>query len=119
MRNPATGERQLSLISKEQEIALGQEGARDVVDTIGLVEQAALAEYVKQVGERIAANTEQPGLPWAFAVVDDPAVNAFALPGGKIFVTRGLIARLSNEAQLATVLGHEAGHVTARHSAER
>ncbi len=119
VRNPATGERQLSLISKEQEVALGEEGARVVIDTIGLVEQAALEQYVKQVGGRIAGSTEQPGLPWSFGVVDDPAVNAFALPGGKIFVTRGLMARLSNEAQLATVLGHEAGHVTARHSAER
>lgn len=119
VRNPATGERQLSLVTKQQEIEIGEQGARDVVESIGLVEQAALGQYVKQVGGRIAGGTEQPGLPWTFAVVDDPAVNAFALPGGKIFITRGLIARLSNEAQLATVLGHEAGHVTARHTAER
>jgi predicted Zn-dependent protease len=91
-----------------------------VADTIGIVRQPpALEAYVQEIGRTIAENTEQPNLPWTFAIVDDAGVNAFALPGGKIFITRGLLARLSNGAQLSTVLGHECGHVTARHSAER
>lgn len=119
-RNPATGERQLSLISRDQEIEMGKQGAAEVESTIGIVKQPpGLEAYVQQLGREVAQNTEQPNLPWSFAVVDDAGVNAFALPGGKIFVTRGLLARLSNAAQLSTVLGHECGHVTARHSAER
>jgi predicted Zn-dependent protease len=68
------------------------------------------------VGARLAAGSERPDLPWTFRVVDDPSVNAFALPGGFIYVTRGIMAHLTNEAELAAVLGHEIGHVTARHS---
>ncbi|MGH7703034.1 MAG: M48 family metalloprotease, partial [Gemmatimonadales bacterium] len=75
--------------------------------------------YVARLGKSIAAKTERPNLPWEFRVVDDPTVNAFALPGGFIFVTRGLMGTVNNEAELATVLGHEIGHVTARHSAQQ
>src|SRR5690349_20478489 len=82
--NPATGEHQLSLISREQEIKLGEQGAQEVADTIGIVRQPpALEAYVQEIGRTIAENTEQPNLPWTFAVVDDAGVNAFALPGGK------------------------------------
>src|SRR5690606_26348731 len=114
--NPATGERQLSLISEQQEIAIGGEAAGQVAQQIGLVEHEALQRYVEDVGRRLAAVSERPDLPWQFRVVDDPTPNAFALPGGYIFVTRGLATLLTTEAQLAAVLGHEIGHVTARHS---
>lgn len=114
--NPATGESQLSLISESQEIAMGRDAAQQVDATIGLYPDSALQAYVQRVGARLAATSERPDLPWRFRVVDDPAVNAFALPGGFIYITRGILADLNNEAQLASVIGHEIGHVTARHS---
>jgi len=116
VRNPATGERQLSLISHSQEMALGEQATQEVADTIGYYDDDSLARYVRRVGMALAQTSERPNLPWTFEVVDDPTTNAFALPGGHIFVTRGLLAHLENEAQLATVLGHEIGHVTAEHS---
>lgn len=115
-RNPATGTRQLNFISPEKEIALGQESAEEVSASMGLYENEPLQRYVQEVGAKLAESSERPNLPWSFRVVDDTTVNAFALPGGPIFVTRGLLAHLDNEAQLAIVLGHEIGHVTAEHS---
>ncbi len=115
-KNPVTGQRQLSLISEKQEIALGQQGAKEVTESLGLVEDEELQRYVSRLGKQLADETERPKLPWSFAVVDDAAVNAFALPGGYIFVTRGMLAHLTSEAELAMVLGHEIGHVTAKHS---
>jgi predicted Zn-dependent protease len=117
--NPATGERQFSLVPRSQEIAMGKQAAQEVAQSIGLYENPRLQKYVADLGQRLAAVSENPDLPWTFQVVDDPAVNAFALPGGPIFVTRGLLAHLNNEAQLAAVVGHEIGHVTGRHSAEQ
>lgn len=114
--NPVTGRPQLSLVSEAQEIEMGRQGAQEVQQTIGLVDNPALQDYVQRVGARLAAHSERPGLPWTFRVVDDPSPNAFALPGGYIFVTRGLMDMMNSEAQLATVVGHEIGHVTARHS---
>jgi predicted Zn-dependent protease len=113
---PATGQRRLALMSESQEIELGKEAARQVEQTIGLVEDSALQAYVRHIGGRLAAASERPALPWTFGVVDDPAPNAFALPGGPIYVTRGLIAVLNSEAALASVLAHEIGHITARHA---
>lgn len=114
--NPATGERQLSLVSEGQEIAMGRQAAQQVQQTIGLVDDADLQRYVQQVGGRLAETSERPDLPWSFGVVEDPVPNAFALPGGFIYITRGLMGLLTNEAELASVLGHEIAHVTARHS---
>lgn len=115
-RNPATGARQLNFVSKDQEIKIGKEGATEVASSMGLYENEALQRYVGEVGGKLSGVSERPGLPWSFQVVDDTIVNAFALPGGPIFITRGLLAHLENEAQLAIVLGHEVGHVTAEHS---
>lgn len=115
--NPVSGERQLMLVSEGQEVSMGTEGAKDVENTIGLVNNPSLQSYVNSIGMKLAANSERPNLPWSFKVVDDPTPNAFALPGGPIFITRGLMSMISNEAELASVLGHEIGHVTARHSA--
>ncbi len=114
--NPATGERQFSLISEGQEIQMGREADADVATSLGLVQDEALQRYVGDIGRRLAATSERPDLPWSFKVVDDPVVNAFALPGGFIYVTRGILANFESEAELAGVLGHEIGHVTARHS---
>jgi predicted Zn-dependent protease len=114
--NPVTGERQLALISESQEIAMGQEYAKQVEASLGLVDDAGLQAYVRRVGAKLAANSERPNLPWRFGVVEDAVPNAFALPGGPIYITRGLMTLMDSEAELASVLGHEIGHVTARHS---
>ena len=114
--NPVTGKSEISLVSEQQEIQMGQEGAQQVAQEIGLVKDQALQNYVQSVGSAIATKSERPNLPWTFRAVDDPSPNAFALPGGYIFVTRGLLDLMNNEAELASVLGHEIGHVTARHS---
>jgi predicted Zn-dependent protease len=114
--NPATGKRELSLVGEGQEIQMGRDAAQDVASSIGIVDAPELTAYVSEVGKRLAATSERPDLPWTFQVVDDPSVNAFALPGGFIYVTRGILARFESEAELAGVLGHEIGHVTARHS---
>jgi predicted Zn-dependent protease len=114
--NPATGKRQLSLVPQSQEISIGKEAAAEVAQSVGLYEQPALQKYVSDIGQSLQARAERPNLPWTFQVVDDAAVNAFALPGGYIFVTRGILAHMNNEAQLASVLGHEIAHVTAKHS---
>jgi predicted Zn-dependent protease len=117
--NPVTGKREISLISQDQEIQMGQQGAEQVAQEIGLINDQALQNYVQQVGAGLAAKSERPNLPWTFRAVDDPSPNAFALPGGYIFVTRGLLDLMGNEAELASVLGHEIGHVTARHSVQQ
>ena len=117
--NPATGQRQFSLIGEQQEIAMGREYAKQVQGEIGLYQDKALQAYVQKIGKDLASHTERPNLPWEFHVVDDPGVNAFALPGGYIFITRGILAAFNSEAEMASVLGHEMGHVTARHSVEQ
>jgi predicted Zn-dependent protease len=119
VRNPATGQRQFSLISEAQEIQMGREYDAQIVASLGLYPDTALQRYVQELGSRLAATSERPHLPWTFRVLDDPVVNAFALPGGYIYVTRGILSYLGSEAQLASVLGHEIGHVTARHSVSR
>src|SRR5882672_5741619 len=117
--NPATGSRQLMLVSESQEISMGRDYDKEVVASIGLYPDSALQAWIQQFGARLAATSERPNLPWSFRVVDDPVVNAFALPGGFIYVTRGILAHLNSEAELAGVVGHEIGHVTARHSASQ
>jgi len=114
--NPVTGKKQLSLVSESQEIAMGQEADKEVAASYGLYPDDALQQYIQSLGTRIASKTERPNLPWTFRVVDDSAVNAFATPGGFVYVTRGIMPYLNSEAELATILGHEIGHVTARHA---
>jgi len=116
MVNPATGRRGISLVGEGREIEMGREADGQVTAQMGLVEDAELQQYVSKLGLQLAAASERPDLPWSFKVVDDPTVNAFALPGGFIYVTRGILANFESEAELAGVLGHEVGHVTARHS---
>jgi predicted Zn-dependent protease len=105
------------LVTESQEIEMGRQADAAVVASIGLYPDATWQRYIQQFGTRLAATSERPALPWTFRVVDDPAVNAFAIPGGFVYVTRGLLAHLTSEAELAAVVGHEIGHVTARHTA--
>ncbi len=114
--NPATGRRELSLVGKQQEIAMGQEGAKAAAAQMGIYADTAVQKYVERLGMGLARTSERPDLPWSFSVVDDGIVNAFALPGGPIFVSRGILTYMNSEAQLVSVLGHEIGHVTAKHS---
>ena len=117
--NPATGSKEFSLMSEAQEVQLGQEMDGQVRREMGVYQDAELQRYVSEVGLRLARASERPNLPWHFTVVDEPAVNAFALPGGYIYITRGILAFLHDEEQMAGVLGHEIGHVTARHAAQQ
>jgi predicted Zn-dependent protease len=117
--NPVTGKRELSLMSEAQEIQIGQQQDVEVRREMGVYNDRALQEYVSTLGMKLAQVSERPNLPWHFTVVDVPAINAFALPGGYIYITRGILPFLDDEAQLAGVLGHEIGHVTARHAAQQ
>jgi len=114
--NPATGERQLSFIGEGQEIEMGRQSDPAIVAQYGLYPDSSVQRYVRDIGLELASVSERPDLPWTFRVLDDPSINAFALPGGFIYVTRGILGHLESEAQLAGILGHEIGHVTARHS---
>src|SRR5215468_2662122 len=116
VRNPATGKREIVLVSESQEIALGQQSDIQAREEYGVVDNAALQKYVQTMGNKLVAVSHRPNLEWHFTVVDSPVVNAFAIPGGYVYITRGILAYLGNEAELAGVMGHEIGHVTARHS---
>jgi predicted Zn-dependent protease len=117
--NPATGKKELILVSEDQEVQMGQAEAKRTISQLGAYADSELQNYVSSIGKKLAAVSERPQLPWTFTIVDDPQVNAFALPGGPIFITRGILAHMGSEAELAGVLGHEIGHVTARHSASQ
>ena len=117
--NPVTGRREVSLMSESQEIALGKDSDAQIRQEMGIYEAPELQRYVSDIGLRMAKLSQRPSLPWQFTVVDQPAINAFALPGGFIYLTRGILPFLDDEAELAGVLGHEIGHVTARHSAQQ
>jgi predicted Zn-dependent protease len=119
--NPVTGRQELALfsISASQEVKLGQEAFPKAVQQMGgEYDDPTLAAYVNGVGSRLAKVAERPELPYEFKVLNDSTPNAFALPGGFVAITRGLLVNLENEAQLAAVLGHEIGHVTARDSVQ-
>ena len=119
-KNLATGQTQLNWISTNREIALGAEASPTFLKEYGEeIPSKQIRQYVADLGRRLAKHSERPELPWEFHVVDSGVINAFALPGGKVFVSRGLLAKMTNEAQLAGVLGHEVGHVTAQHIGQR
>src|SRR5688572_15388738 len=117
--NPATGERQISLVSSGQEVEMGRQADPAIIAEYGLYQDRDLAAYVDSIGQALAKVSHLPSLRWHFRLLDSPVVNAFALPGGYIYVTRGIVAHMNSEAQLAGVIGHEIGHVTARHSAQQ
>lgn len=117
--NPVTGKKELSFVSESQEISMGRDYAGQVSREMGVYADSSVQSYVSGLGRELAAGTERPRLPWTFTVMDDPQVNAFALPGGFVFITRGIMTHMNSEAELATVVGHEIGHVTARHSVQQ
>ncbi|MFO7983756.1 MAG: M48 family metalloprotease [Desulfuromonadales bacterium] len=119
--NPVTGERQLTLfsLSPEEEAAIGARTFPRAMQSMGgRFPDRQLSDYVNRVGGRLGSVSHRPGLDYTFAVVNDSSPNAFALPGGYIALTRGLLVNLENEAQMAAVLGHEVAHVTARHASQ-
>lgn len=115
--NPVTGKSQVVLISEQQELEMGKQYYPLTTQmSEGVTPHADIQRLVQQVGLKMAQSSERPNLPWEFNVVDDNTPNAYALPGGKISITRGLVSKMQSEDQLASVLAHEIGHVTARHS---
>ncbi len=118
-RNPVTGKKELILMSKEQEIAIGQESHPSIVASMGLYDNKNLQLFINEKGKSMATISHRPDLPYQFFIVDSPVVNAFAVPGGYVYFTRGIMAHFNNEAEFAGVLGHEIGHITARHSARQ
>jgi len=116
VRNPVTGGRQLALISEAQEKAIGEASHPEILAEFGMVEDPQLQEYFSRIGLELAGISHRPQLAWKFTVLDTPVVNAFAVPGGYIYLTRGILGHMNNEAEMAGVVGHEIGHVTARHS---
>lgn len=114
-QNPVSGDKDFVLMSEQQEIQMGAQANQDVLKEYAALDNPALQAYVNDVGQRLAKQSQRPDLAWHFTVVDSPDVNAFALPGGYVYITRGLMAYLNSEAELAGVIGHEIGHVTARH----
>jgi predicted Zn-dependent protease len=119
--NPVTGEKQLSLISESQELAMGAEQYTPTQQTQGgqFYLDPELTLYVREVGQKLAKVSDRPDLPYEFVVLNNSVPNAWALPGGKIAVNRGLLTKLDDEAELAAVLGHEIVHAAARHSVQR
>jgi predicted Zn-dependent protease len=118
-RNPVTGKREVMLMTENQEIALGKESDPSIVAQYGLYEDATLQAFINEKGREMAAISHRPNLPYEFKILDSPVVNAFAVPGGYVYFTRGILAHFNNEAEFAGVLGHEIGHITARHSAKQ
>lgn len=114
--NPVSGGHDLALISEADELRLGRENDAVIRKQYGVYADARLQTYVQNLGERLAVKSHRPQLKYSFTVLDSAEVNAFALPGGYVYITRGIMAHLNSEAELAAVLGHEIGHVTARHS---
>jgi predicted Zn-dependent protease len=118
-KNPVTGKNELMLMSKDQEIAMGQQSDPEIVAFFGLYEDEKLQRFINDKGKEMAAVSHRQELPYEFKIVDSPVVNAFAVPGGFVYFTRGIMAHFNNEAEFAGVLGHEIGHITARHSAKQ
>ena len=117
--NPVTGKRQVVLMSEEQEIAMGREADPQIVAQYGLYEDANLQAFINEKGKQMGAISHRPNLAYQFRIVNSEVVNAFAVPGGYVYFTRGIMAHFNNEAEFAGVLGHEIGHVAARHSVEQ
>ena len=119
VRNPVTGENERTVMDEPSEIAEGKKAHQAVLQEYGAYANPRLQAYVTELGQRLTKQSERSQLEWHFTVLDSPEINAFALPGGYVYVTRGIMAYMESEADLAGVIGHEIGHVTARHGAQR
>lgn len=117
--NPVTKKREFMLLSESNEIALGKQTDQQIIESYGLYDNANLTNYISAIGQKMAKKSHRPNLQFSFKLLDSPVINAFAVPGGFIYCTRGILSYFNNEAELAGVLGHEIGHVTARHSAQQ
>jgi predicted Zn-dependent protease len=113
--NPVSGGKDFVMMSESQEIALGRSADVEVRKQYKAYANPGLQSYVNRVGQKIAEHSHRPNIHYRFTVLDSPEINAFALPGGYVYITRGILAYLNSEAEMAAVLGHEVGHVTARH----
>ncbi len=116
-KNPVTGKRQLNFMSEKREKALGVSSDPQVKEAYGEYPDAKLQNFINEKGQAMAKISHRPNLGYTFRIVNSPVVNAFAVPGGYVYFTRGIMAHFNNEAQFAGVLGHEIGHITARHGA--
>ncbi len=117
--NPATGQANIVTMSEKRELEIGAEEHAKVMQSMALLTDDELNAYVNEVGQRLAAVSDRPDLDFKFTIIDSPEINAFALPGGYVYINRGLLAYLNSEAELAAVLGHEIGHITARHAVQQ
>ena len=119
VQNPVTGRTERTVLDESGEIALGRKEHQQVLQEYPVYGDAKVQAYVNALGQRLAKQSHRSQLEWHFTVLDSPEINAFALPGGYVYITRGIMAYLDSEADLAGVIGHEIGHVTARHGAQR
>lgn len=117
--NPVTGKSEFMLLTEADEIKLGQQTDVEIVQMYGIYDNKELLAYIDNLGQQMVKKSHRPNLKFEFRVMDSPVINAFAVPGGYVYITRGILAYLNNEAELAGVIGHEIGHVTARHSAKQ
>ena len=115
-RNPVSGKRQVVLMSEAQEIEMGKAADPQIVSQFGVYADTALQNFITRKGNEMVAKSHRPNLAYEFKVVNSEVLNAFAVPGGYVYFTRGIMANFNNEAEFAGVLGHEIGHITARHS---
>lgn len=117
--NPVSGNKDFSLIGKDQELAIGASAHRSIMKQKKPLNNAKVQAYVNNIGQQLARQSHRKDLKYTFTVLDDPSVNAFALPGGYVYVTTGIMVYLNSEAELAGVLGHEIGHITAKHGVKQ
>ena len=117
--NPVTGKKEVMLVSEGQELAMGKESDPAVIAQFGLYPDDKLQKYINTMGDQMGKVSHRPEIDYQFRIVDSPIINAFAVPGGYVYFTRGIMAHFNDEAQFAGVLGHEIGHITARHSAKQ
>jgi len=118
-RNPVTGKRQFVLMSERQEIAMGAEYDPQIISAFGLYEDETLQAFIEEKGREMGLISHRPNLEYHFRILDSPVINAFAVPGGYIYMTRGILTHFNNEAEFIGVLAHEMGHITARHTVSR
>lgn len=118
-KNPVTGKKEFMILSKEQESAMGEQANPEILSFFGVYDDDALQKFIQEKGQKMAKISHRSELDYKFKIVDSPVVNAFAVPGGYVYFTRGIMAYFNNEAEFAGVLGHEIGHIAARHSASQ
>ena len=117
--NPVTKQYEFMLISTEQEVAYGRDAAPEITEKYGYYDDQKIQGYISRIGEKLVSVCDRKDIAYHFTVVDSPEINAFALPGGYVYITRGILSQINSEAELASIMGHELGHVTARHSARQ